>query len=64
MQSTSATHNRISSLQTRVPWGLTWTIVQSVTETLHPIVHQCLLNQCKRYWFLSYALFATLVIMR
>ncbi len=64
MQSTSITHNKIPSLQARVPWGLTWAIVWAVTKTFHPIVHQCLLNQCKGYWLLSYALFTTLVIMR
>jgi hypothetical protein len=39
-------------------------ITRVITETLHPIVHQCLLNQCKGYWFISNALFATLVFMR
>jgi hypothetical protein len=60
MQSTSTTHNIIPSLQTKVPWAIVWV----VTKILHPIVHQCLVNQCKGYWLLSNALFATLVIMR
>jgi hypothetical protein len=33
-----------SSLQVRVPSGLTWAIVQAIIETLNPIVRQFLLN--------------------
>jgi hypothetical protein len=33
-----------SALQAKVPNGLTWAIARIITETLNPIVHQCLLN--------------------
>ncbi len=50
-------------LQAKVLSGLTWDITRIVTETLNLVVHQCLLNQCKGYWLLFDALFATLAIM-
>ncbi len=52
-----------STLQARVPNGLTWAITQVVTETLNPVVHQCLLNQRRRYWLLFNVLFVALTIM-
>jgi hypothetical protein len=38
-----------STLQVRVPNGLTWAIARTIIETLNPIVHQCLLNQHRGY---------------
>jgi hypothetical protein len=52
-----------SALQAKVPNGLTWAIARIITETLNPIVHQCLLNQRRRYELLSNALFVVLAIM-
>jgi hypothetical protein len=52
-----------SNLQTRVPSSLTWAIGLVPIETLNHIIHQCLLNQHKKYWLLSIALFVALAIM-
>jgi hypothetical protein len=36
-----------------VPIGLTWAVARAVTETLNPVVSQCVVNQTHRYWLLS-----------
>jgi hypothetical protein len=36
-----------STLQARVPNGLTWAIAQVIIEILNLVVHPCLLNQHK-----------------
>ena len=45
-------------LQARVPSGMTWAIARTVTQTLNPVVQQCVLNQTRGYWLLSDALAA------
>ena len=49
-------------LQARVPTGVTWAVARTVTETLNPVVKQCVLNQTRGYWLLSDALAAALAI--
>ena len=43
-------------LQARVPSGMTWARTRTVTQTLNPVVRQCVLNQTRGYWLLSDAL--------
>lgn len=50
-------------MQARVPTGLTWAIARAVTETLNPIVSQCVLNQTRGFWLLSDALAGALKLM-
>ena len=45
-------------LQARVPSGMTWATARTVTQTLNPVVQQCVLNQTRGYWLLSDALAA------
>jgi hypothetical protein len=45
-------------LQARVPSGMTWATARTVTQTLNPVVQQCVLNQTRGYWLLSDALVA------
>ena len=45
-------------LQARVPSGMTWATSRTVTQTLNLVVQQCVLNQTRGYWLLSYALAA------
>lgn len=52
-----------ASLQARVPTGLTWAIARAVTETLTPVVSQCVLNQTRGFWLLSDALAGALKLM-
>ena len=47
-----------AALQARVPSGLTWAVAKAVTETLRPVMQQCILNQSRGYWLLSDALYA------
>jgi hypothetical protein len=47
-------------LQARVPSGLTWATARIVTETLNPVVEQCIMNQ--RRWLLSEALVSAMII--
>ena len=47
-------------LQARVPSGMTWATARTVTQTLNPVVQQCVLNQTRGYWLLSDALAAAL----
>ena len=49
-------------LQARVPIGVTWAVARIFTETLNPVVKQCVLNQTRGYWLLSDALAAALAI--
>jgi hypothetical protein len=50
-------------LQARVPTCLTWAIARAVTETLTPVVSQCVLNQTRGFWLLSDALARALKLM-
>ena len=45
-------------LQARAPSGMTWATARTVTQTLNPVVQQCVLNQTRGYWLLSDALAA------
>ena len=45
-----------------MPTGVTWAVARIVTETLNPVVKQCVLNQTRGYWLLSDALAAALAI--
>ena len=45
-------------LQARVPSEMTWATARTVTQTLNPVVQQCVLNQTRGYWLLSDALAA------
>ena len=45
-----------------MPTGVTWAVARTFTETLNPVVKQCVLNQTRGYWLLSDALAATLAI--
>jgi hypothetical protein len=50
------------ALQARVPDGLTWAVARVVTETLNPVVEQCILNQTRAFWLLSDALVSAMLI--
>ena len=49
---------QIAILQARIPSGLTWAVAKAVTETLRPVVQQCILDQSHGYWLLNDALYA------
>jgi hypothetical protein len=38
---------------------MTWATTRTVTQTLNPVVQQCVLNQTRGYWLLFDALAAT-----
>jgi hypothetical protein len=42
--------------------GSTWVITKAMIDTSGPVVEQCILNQTKRYWILSNALFSAFSI--
>jgi hypothetical protein len=50
------------ALQAHVLDGLTWAVVRVVTETLNPVVKQCILNQTRGFWLLSDALVSAMLI--
>lgn len=50
------------ALQARVPDGLIWVDARALTETLNPVVEQCMLNQTRGFWLLSDALVSAMLI--
>jgi hypothetical protein len=46
-----------------VPTGLTWAVARAVTETLNPVVSQCVVNQTRGYWLLSNAIAGALKLI-
>jgi hypothetical protein len=46
-----------------VPIGLPWAVARAVTETLNPVVSQCVVNQTHGYWLLSDAIAGALQLI-